>query len=139
MKLTNKEILLAHAAFQKLDAIKFPVRTSMLLGKSAATLDKPADLLEKMRKKLVTEHAARDERGARLPFLPDSLEMDAFSKDWLELMDIEEDVPDVTMVKLPEKVAGTCDKCHHNMDRALEIEPEILKDLLRYVEIAQPV
>ena len=38
-------------------------------------------------------------------------------------------------VKLPEKVAGTCDKCSHNMDRMLEIEPNVLMALDKFVEV----
>ena len=38
-------------------------------------------------------------------------------------------------VKLPEKVAATCDACHHNMDRAQEIEPAILMALEKFVEV----
>ena len=38
-------------------------------------------------------------------------------------------------VKLPEKVAATCDKCKHNMDKALEIEPAILLLLEKFVTL----
>lgn len=37
-------------------------------------------------------------------------------------------------VKLPENVAATCDKCGHNMDKMLEIEPNILMALEKFVE-----
>jgi len=38
-------------------------------------------------------------------------------------------------VKLPEMVAATCDKCHHNMDKVLEIEPAILLSLEKFIEV----
>jgi len=134
MKLTNKEVILANNSFQRLLAVKFPVRTGMLLVKASATLDKHVETIEKMRKQLVEKHALRDEKDKAKPIEPGTPEMEAFVKDWLELLDMEEDMPEITLVKLPEKIAATCDKCHHNMDKTFEIEPEILKGLVKFVE-----
>jgi len=39
-------------------------------------------------------------------------------------------------VTLPEKVAAVCDKCGHNMDRLLEIEPATLILLEKFVKVA---
>lgn len=134
MKLTNKEILLAGQAFARLNAVKFPLKTGMALVKTATVLDKQIEVIEKMRQSIFKAHVPKDEDGKEaLSILPNTPQMDAFNKEWLELLEMEEDVS-IVPVKLPEKIAATCDKCHHNMDKMLEIEPEILKPLVNFVE-----
>ena len=57
-----------------------------------------------------------------------------FSEEFTELMEQEVTVV-FEKVKLPEKVASTCDKCNHNMDKTFEIEPTILIALDKFVEV----
>ena len=135
MKLTNKEIVLANQAFQRLNAIKFPVRTAFLLVKAAATLDKLVEVIEKMRRQFIETHAQKEESGRLKPIEPGTPEMEDFNKDWVALLEEEQSVGEITPVKLPEKIASTCDKCHHNMDKPLEIEPDILKPLEKFIDM----
>ena len=41
----------------------------------------------------------------------------------------------IDKVRLPETISATCDKCSHNMDKALEIEPSVLMTLGKLVEV----
>lgn len=46
----------------------------------------------------------------------------------------EFDFKDSDKIKLPKMVSSTCDKCHHNMDKSFEIEPNILAVLEPFIE-----
>ena len=57
-----------------------------------------------------------------------------FVDELTELMNQEVEVV-FEKVMLPEKVAATCDKCSHNMDKMFEIEPSVLMALGKFVDV----
>ena len=78
------------------------------------------------------EQTLKDPEGNEIPNPKFAL----FEKDFLELLAQEVEIDIQEKVKLPEVVAATCDKCHHNMDKVLEIKPRVLIGLDKFVEIA---
>ncbi len=94
---------------------------------------------EKRTKALVAAEKAEssEEKAKQLAIVKgreQSLTWEQFAKEVNELMAIEEEFV-FEKIKLPEKVTGTCDACHHNMDVTLQIEPSILMALEKFVEV----
>ena len=133
MKLTNGDIFASREPLQKLLDQKFPVKTAYGLARLANKLQEQLKVIEEVRNGLVKKHGEKDERG-QLLVKQDSKNWERFADEFNELMAQEVEVV-FDKVKIPEKVAGTCDKCHNNMDRALEIEPNILMALDKFVDV----
>jgi hypothetical protein len=147
-KLTNAEIWTAQTILPNLLNQKFPVMVSYKLAKLAQKIKEPALVIEETRNALIKKHGKPNDRTGQAEVTQTITEtvdgkevakpnpaMAAFSEEWAKLLKLEVEV-EFDKVKLPDKVASTCDKCHHNMDRPLEIEPGILLALDKFVEVA---
>ena len=141
MELTNADILIAQPSLNKLMEQKFPVKTSMALVKLNTALSIPFKEINTVRESLIKKHGedlGQGNIGLTAPNNPEgkpqSPGWDAFVLEFNELMEAKVEIEFVT-VKLPEHIAGTCDKCNHNMDRLLEIEPIILASLEKFIEV----
>lgn len=153
MVLTNQDIFSAREPLGNLMGQKFHVRVSYNLAKLASILQVQLKVIDEVRTRIITKYGKPDKANPQQIVVTPILEktdakgevvmevnpdFEKYVEELAELMATEEtidfgnlDVP----VKLPEKVASTCDKCHHNMDKALEIEPGILLLLLKFVTI----
>jgi len=112
---------------------KFHVKVSYNLAKLAQKLDGPTKVVDETRKALVQKHG-KSEKGGQPTIQPNTPAMEAFSEEWAVLMTEEVEV-DCEKVKLPDKIASTCDKCHHNMDKPYEIEGVVLLSLDKFIEV----
>jgi hypothetical protein len=135
MKLTNLEIWTANIPLQQLNQQKFPVRVSYALAKLAQKLNEQVKIIDEVRQGLVKKHGEKDEKTGQPTIQPNTPAMEAFSAEWVDLLKQEVEVDIKETIKLPDKVAATCDKCHHNMDKALEVEPVILLALDKFIEV----
>lgn len=159
MKLQNGEIFMAWDALNKLapEGTLFPVRASMAIAHLRTKLEAPHRELEEVRNGLIRRYGEadpensqnvsikevsekKDDKGKVLngkdgkPIMEPNPDFPKFAEEIRELMEKEVEV-EFEKVKLPEKVAATCDKCSHNMDRMLEVEPNVLMALEKFVEI----
>ena len=133
MKLTNGEIFAAREPLVKLMGQKFPVMVSYKLVKMAIALNDQLKVIDEVRNGLIKTYGKAD-KDKQISVSPDSEGFPKFVEEFAELMSQEVDVA-IAKVKLPEKVAATCDACHHNMDKALEIEPSVLMLLDKFIEV----
>lgn len=134
MQLTNGEIFTSREPLQKLLGQKFPVKTAYGLARLANKFQEQLKIIEEVRNGLVTKHGEKDGKG-QTSVKPEGESWEKFVAEFNELMAQEVELV-FDKVKIPEKVAGTCDKCHHNMDVVLEIEPNVLMALAKFVEVA---
>lgn len=134
MKLNNGEIFNAWDALNKLtpEGTKFPVMVSMGIVKLRTKLSDPYKEIEEVRNGLIKTYGK--EEGGQTRVDPEYEGFPKFVEEFNELMAQEVEVV-IEKVKLPEKVATTCDKCKHNMDKMLEIEPSVLMALEKFVEV----
>ena len=137
MKLKNGEIIRASQALQKIEG-KLPVKTSSDLAKLTIKLDEPLKVYDQVRKGLVETYQIYNEpdgEGNQLIKTKGKAEdLAKFISEMNELLALEVEIV-VSKVKLPEKIAGTCDACHHNMDVPLQVETSVLIALDRFVEV----
>ena len=153
---TSGEIFAAREPLAQLMQQKFPIRVSYKLAKLASTVQVELKVIEELRNALVKEYGVADETNPNQVTVPTIIEkldekgkivMDKgksvmipnpgfvkFLDEVNELMAQEVKMV-VDKVKLPEMVASTCEKCHHNMDKALEIEPAVLMLLDKFIEV----
>ena len=135
MKLTNGEIFDAREPLQKLLEQKFPVKVSYGLAKLANKLNEQLKIIEEVRLGLIKTYGeASKDNPKQINVDPESKNFQKFADELSELFTQEVEVI-FDKVKLTENVAATCDKCGHNMDKMLEIEPNILMALEKFVEI----
>ena len=144
MKLTNGEVLDASAKLAELRKLKLPIKTSSDLVKMALKLDEPIKAYDEVRKGLVEtyqiygeESEDLDKDGNKIQLIKTkgkAEDLQKFITEMNELLKIESEVV-ITKVKLPEKIAGTCDACSHNMDVPLQIEGDILLSLDKLIEV----
>ena len=134
MKLNNGEIYNAWDALNKLtpEGTKFPVMVSMGIVKLRTKLSDPYKEIEEVRNGLIKTYGK--EEGGQTRVDPEYEGYPKFIEEFNELMAQEVELV-IDKVKLPEKVAATCDKCSHNMDKMLEIEPSVLMALEKFVEV----
>ena len=104
------------------------------MAKLANVLNDPLRIIDEMRNKLIEEYGEKNEDG-QMQVKPDSEQFGKFMAEVNELMDQEVDIT-FEKVKLPEKIAATCDACQHNMDKTIEIEPAILMALEKFIIVA---
>ena len=139
MKLDNGTIFMAREPLGKLMEEKFPVKVSYNLAKMASALNEQLKVIDDVRNGLIKTYGKADKDNPQQLSVPqDSKGFPKFMQEFAELMNKEEDIDfgkTTVPVKLPEKVASTCDKCSHNMDRLLEIEPNVLMALDKFVEV----
>ena len=135
MKLTNGDIFNAREPLQKLMGERFPVRVSYGLAKMANKLNEQLKVIDEVRNGLIKTYGTPDpENSQNIRVDPADKNFEKFAEEFNELMAQEVEIV-FEKVRLPEKVAATCDKCSHNMDKMLEIEPNILMALEKFVEI----
>ncbi len=135
LKLTNGEIYQAKEPLQSLLEIKLPVKASYNVAKLAIKLNDKLRAIEETKNVLIKKYGKPNkDKPGQIEVLPNSEGFTPFVTEMNELMLVEEEVI-FTKIKLPEKVASTCDKCDHNMDKALEIEPRILMALAKFIEV----
>lgn len=163
MTLTNQEIFETREPLSKLmnpEAQRFPVRVSYNLAKMASMLQTHLKVIVEVRDGIIKHYGKPDEKNPQQISVPTIVEkldnkgkvvkedgkpvmivnpdFGKFVDEMAELMAKKETIDFGNLeipVKLPEMVAATCDKCHHNMDRPLEIEPGILLALEKFVEV----
>ncbi len=133
MELTNGDIWGSQEPLRKLIEQKFPVMVSYKLAKLVKKLDEQYRIIEEVRNGLVKKYGEQDKEG-RIQVNPNGDNFPKFISEFNELMAQKVEVV-FEKVKLPEKVASTCDKCNHNMDKMFEIEANILISLDKFVEI----
>ena len=135
MKLNNGEIFMAREPLQKLMEQKFPVMVSYKLAKMTSKLNEQLKVIDEVRNGLIKTYGKADKDNPQQISVPqDSRGFSKFMEEFGTLMNEEVEVV-FDKVKLPEKVAATCDKCSHNMDKSLEIEPNVLMALDKFVEV----
>ena len=134
MKLTNADIFLSREPLSKLMEMKFPVKVSYGLAKLASKLQEQLKVIDDVRNGLIRTYGEVDKDN------PQQVRVDPEGKNFAKFVEelnvlLEQEIEVVfDKVKLPEKVASTCDACHHNMDRPLEIEPSLLMALDKFIE-----
>ena len=135
MKLTNGDIFAAREPLIKLLDEKFPVKVAYGLAQMANKLQEQLKVIDDVRNGLIRTHGKPDKDN------PQQVSVDfkgknfgKFVEELNELFSQEIEV-NCEKVKLPERVVATCDKCSHNMDRALEIEPSVLMTLDKFIEV----
>ena len=137
MKLTNGEILRAVEKLAELRKLKLPIKTSSDLVKMALKLDEPIKAYDEVRKGLVETYQIYAEKDGEQDLIKTKgkkEDLEKFMSEMNELLRLETEVV-ITKVKLPEKIAGTCDACQHNMDVPLQIEGDILLSLDKLIEV----
>ncbi len=135
MKLDNGTIFMAREPLQKLMEQKFPVVVSYKLAKMTCAINEQLKVIDEVRNGLIKTYGKADKENPQQISVPqDSKDFPKFMEEFATLMNQEVDVV-FDKVKLPEKVAATCDKCSHNMDKAFEIEPNILMALDKFIEV----
>ena len=132
----NGDIFNARGPLQELIAIRLPVLTSYRLALMTNKLNEQLVVMEDVRRGLIQQYGTPDEGGRNLSVPEDSENYPAFMGEFSELMAVEVKIA-LEKVVLPQKVSATCDVCHHNMDRDLEIESRILLALIEFVEVAE--
>ena len=133
MKLTNGDIWGSQEPLKVLIGQKFPVLVSYKLSKLVMKLNEQFKVIEEVRNGLIKKYGVADEKG-QITVKPDGENFPKFVDEFNELMSQEVEIAP-GKVKLPEKVAATCDKCNHNMDKNFEIEPSILMQLDKFIEV----
>jgi len=133
MHLTNGDIFGAQEPLKMLMGQKFPVRVGHDKIQLVMNLNEQFKVIEEVRNGLIKKYGETDEKG-QTQVKPESENFPKFVEEFNELMSIEVEIV-IKKVKLPEKVAATCDACHHNMDKAFEIEPRILMALDKFIEV----
>jgi len=153
---TSGEIFAAREPLTQLMQQKFPIGVSYKLAKLASSVQEQLKIVEDLRNALIKEYGVASESDPNQITVPTIIEklddkgkvvmkdgkpvmipnpgFAKFLDEVNELMTQEVKLV-IEKVKLPEKVASTCDKCNHNMDRALELEPAVLLLLDKFIEI----
>lgn len=150
MLLTNEEIFETKVPLMRILEQKFPVKVSFALAKLASKIQDKLKDIEIVRNQLINTYGENnriaellekvDDKGNAVkgsngePVMIPNPVYPKFLEELNELLAIEVEVV-FDKVRLPEKVAATCDKCSHNMDRVFEIEPSILMALSKFVTI----
>ncbi len=134
---TNGELYQARMPYAKLAGVKFPMKTAMAIAKQGAAFNPQLVIIETLRQKLVQQYGSPNPKNLmEYTIYPGHENYAKFSEELNVLYDEEYEV-DIDVVMLPEMVASTCDKCGHNMDRPLELEPAILMALSRFVSFEE--
>lgn len=133
MELQSSDIFVAREPLQRLTGEKFPVKVAYDLAKLTIKLADQFKVIDEVRNGLIKKYGDKGEKG-QITVAQDSPNWDKFIAEFNELMEQKVEVV-FAKVKLPEKVAATCDKCNHNMDKAFEIEPKILMALDKFIEV----
>ena len=144
MKVKNEELYSANNALGTLVDIKLPLRASLQVAKLTTKIADKLKPVEEVRKGLIRNNEITGEEGGiksskaehkswdYSKAIPENVEK--FINEFNELMAMEEEFV-FEKIKLPENIASTCDACHHNMSKSLEIEPRILMALDKFITL----
>jgi hypothetical protein len=138
MKLKNGEIYNAVDKLNHLITCRLPVRTSLEVAKLTTRLNGLTVPLNQVRDNLKKQYHIKfspNGDGTVKVEADTAKNLDKFREEMTTLMEQESEELEISKIKLPEKVASACDKCHHNMDKELEIEPVVLMALDKFVEV----
>jgi len=133
MEVTNRDIFEGRNAIQELLRYRLPVRASSQVAKLSRKFNEALKDIDVVRRGLIDKYGTEADRGGK-EVKPDNINIGKFFEEFDELLGLKVDIV-ADKVKLPEKVNATCDKCNHNMDKPLEIEPWILAALDKFVEV----
>jgi len=154
IEISNKVIYDASPALGHLMQKKFPVMVSYKLAKIGQLLKTQFELIEQVRNSLIEKYGEpgpnnkpiiyqyidKKKNGKTIsdgngnPVKEPNPNFDLFNDEFKNVL-AEKVKLNIEKVRLPENVAATCDKCKHNMDRPLEIEPSILMPLDLFIEV----
>jgi len=109
------------------------LRSSMQVAKLSRKFNEALKDIDVVRLNLIDKYGAPAEHGGK-EVKAGSDDYPRFMQEFDELLDLEITIQ-ADKIKLPEKISSTCEVCHHNMDRPLEIEPWILASLDEFVEV----
>lgn len=135
MRLTNGEIFNAKEPLSKLMVQKFPVKVAYGLAMLASKLNSQLKVIDEVRTGLIKTYGKPDpDNPKQIRILPEDKNFAKFVGEMNELLSQEVEIV-LDKVELPEKVAATCDKCGHNMDKHLELEPQVLVALSKFMDV----
>ena len=145
MKLTNQDVVGAVNALAAIRDEKLPVKVSMDLAQMAIKLGDTFKAFEEVREGLRKTYEISSEVVDDKVVLKSKLDEGAkkgeegkqvqkFLDEMRDLLKLEVEVV-VKVVALPEKVAGTCDKCGHNMDVPLQLTQGTMVALAKLVTV----
>ena len=138
MKVKNRDIIGAKTALAEMFQMKLPLRASLAVARLDTKLKEPIDVFVKVRDGLMARYEIERQPSTdglvQFQSKQGQESLDKFLSEFNELLDSEIELV-VDKVRLPEKIAATCDACKHNMDKQLEIEPSILAALEHFVEV----
>ena len=131
MKLPNSAALQAKTKLVELGKLKLPVRSSVQVVKLEKKLDEMIGEFIKVRDGLFGKYEVSQKVvGNQISLITKNPEgQDKFNEELTELLNMETEVV-FEKIRLPEKIAATCDACKHNMDKLLELEPDVLRPLV---------
>ena len=141
MKLTSGEVFIAKETLDRLMEFKIPVKTSFAIAKLANKVSAEYAPIAVARNKLIQDYGKEDPKNPGIISVDRKIAGEEGFNKWVEglveLMneEVELDIDKIIPIKLPETIAATCDKCNHNMDKPLEIEPSILMALEKFIEV----
>jgi len=133
MKVTNRDVFEGRNAIQELLKVRLPVKSSIQIAKLSRKFNDVLKDIDVVRRNLIDKYGTPAERGGK-EVKADSEDYSKFMAEFDELLDLEVTIQ-ADKIRLPENISSTCDACHHNMDRPLEIEPWILAVLDKFVEV----
>ena len=134
MKLTKLELLTIGNAVQQVGNIKFPVQSKTKLIGLIAQLNKTIKPVDKERQVIYKKFTNKfDDKGMKIR--PTDKEQDAMQIEIDAYLEGEIEFDFKEKITLPKMISSTCDKCHHNMDKPLEIESNILAILEPFIEV----
>ncbi len=118
----------------RLMAEKLPVMVSFGLAKLQIALKDSVTIVESVKGGLIQKHGPKPEGNAPIQIKPGDPNWPTFIDEFNQLL---EEVIDVKFepVELPLVVASTCDQCHHNMDRPLEISGDDVLALIKFITV----
>jgi len=135
-QVTHRNLVEQKAAFDRLGELKLPITVALAIARSAKKVDDSLAPFFKVRDGILKNYkVTRQVEGMAAVLKPAKAgDGEKFTEEWNELLDQS---VEITILKfpLPEKIAATCDKCKHNMDKVLEIEPGILLNLIDYIDV----
>ena len=137
MKLEKKAIFEAYPMLIRLARVRLPVRASVDTATLIKKLTHAYEVLSDEGNKLIKKHGKEDPKTKQIGVRVGTTMMDNYNADLKEMLEGEWDEDlSIKKVKLPDVIAGSCDKCHHNLDIKFLIEPEILVPLVDlFVEV----
>lgn len=132
MRLTNSEVVQVHNSFSRLMEIKLPVKVSLDIAILLKQLEGLVTTFVLVRDKLFKTYSIENEKNEDGSITFKSTEegkekenLENFSSEFNELLEAKTEDTNFKTIKLPAEIGG----------KPLEIEPSILVELTRFVEV----